>query len=461
MTEQPNIVYFHVDNLGLGELGCFGGGILRGAGTRRIDQFAAEGLKLSHFVVEPQCTPTRSALMTGRYPIRSGNHTIALGGNGSGLVAWERTMGDILSDAGYTTACFGKWHIGAENGRWPTDHGFDEWYGPARTYDECLWPDDPWYDADRDGYSCMYEGTRIGGVQQLTDQQLTVALKGEVDAEYDRRARSFLQRSVTAGKPFFLYHNHSLMHFPMVARPEFRGQSTSGDWGDCLLMLDYDFGRILDYLDELGVAGNTIVVFAGDNGPEDHLLGRGTAGFFDGSYFSSAEGGIRTPCLIRWPDRVPARESNELVHVTDMFTTLLRWAGCEPPPDRVIDGADQREFFGGGESSAREGSLVWLNDELHAVKWSQFKVSFKRQQHFHDPEIPLGFARIINLLEDPKEREPVNQTFVRWWVMQHAHRLMQQFEESTEREGLIPAGASLDFVPPANPGPGARHKLRY
>src|SRR5579884_4114424 len=132
-SRRPNILYFHVDNLGLGELGCYGGGPLRGADTRRIAAFAAEGIRLTHFVVEPQCTPTRSALMTGRYPIRSGNHTIALGGNDGGLVAWERTIGEILSDAGYATACYGKWHIGAEAGRWPTDHGFDEFYGPPRT----------------------------------------------------------------------------------------------------------------------------------------------------------------------------------------------------------------------------------------------------------------------------------------------------------------------------------------
>jgi arylsulfatase A-like enzyme len=446
VADRPNIVFFHVDNLGLGELGCFGGGILRGADTKRIDAFAEQGLKLSHYVVEPQCTPTRSALMTGRYPIRSGNHTIALGGNDGGLVAWERTMGDILSEAGYATACFGKWHIGAEDGRWPTDHGFDEWYGPARTYDECLWPDDPWYDGERDGYSYMYEGTREHGTR-ATDEQLTVALKGEMDAEYDRRAKAFMKRSVEADKPFYLYHNHSLMHFPMAPREEFVGKSTNGEWGDCLLMLDHDFGSILDYLDELGVADNTIVVFAGDNGPEDHLLGRGTAGFFDGSYFSSAEGGIRTPCLIRWPGRVPVRESNEMVHVTDMFPTLLRWAGCEPPTDRIIDGLDQNEFFTGGEKTSREGCMVWLNDELHAVKWNQFKVSFKRQQHFHDPEMPLGFARIINLLEDPKEREPVNQKHVRWWVMQHARRIIRQFEDTVEVEQLIPCGAPVDFVP--------------
>jgi arylsulfatase len=448
-SSRPNIVFFHVDNLGMGELGCYGGGPLRGADTRRIDEFAKTGLKLSHYVVEPQCTPTRSALMTGRYPIRSGNHTIALGGNAGGIVSWERTMGDLLSDEGYATACYGKWHIGAEDGRWPTDHGFDEWYGPPRTYDECLWPEDPWYDGDRDGYAYMYEGRKGEGVRALTDQQLTSELKRTVDLEYERRAFDFMDRATAEDKPFFLYHNHSLMHFPMVAREEFRGRSDNGDWGDCLLELDHDFGRILDYLEEHGLVENTIVVFAGDNGPEDHMIGRGTAGFFDGSYFSSAEGGIRTPCLIRWPGHVPAgRDSVDMVHVTDMFTTLLGWAGCDIPDDRLIDGVAQQDFFTGkAETSKREGCIVWLNDELHAVKWGQFKINFKRQQHFHDPELPLGFARITNLFEDPKEREPVNQRYVRWWVMQHAQRIIREFEQSKDQEVVIPPGSPLDFVP--------------
>ena len=130
MAKKPNILFFHVDNLGMGELGCYGGGKLRGADTKRMDTFAKEGAKLTHYVVEPQCTPTRSALMTGRFPIRSGNHTIALGGNGGGIVTWERTIASILAEAGYTSSIYGKWHIGAEDGRFPTDHGFDEWYGP-------------------------------------------------------------------------------------------------------------------------------------------------------------------------------------------------------------------------------------------------------------------------------------------------------------------------------------------
>jgi arylsulfatase A-like enzyme len=445
----PNILFFHVDNLGMGELGCYGGGILRGADTKRIDKFRTEGAKLTHYVVEPQCTPTRSALMTGRYPIRSGNHTIALGGNAGGLVRWEIAIAEILAQAGYTSSCLGKWHIGAEDGRWPTDHGFDEWYGPLRTYDECMWLEDPHYDPKRDGYSYMHEGKKGQGVRPITSQQLTLEVKKNCDLEYQKRGIDFMERAVEAGKPFFLYFNHSLMHFPMIPRDEFKWKSQNGDWGDCLLMLDHDFGVLLDKIDRLGIRDDTIVVFCGDNGAEDHLAGRGTGGFFDGSYFSSAEGGIRTPFLMRWPGHVAAgTESNEMVHVTDMFTTLLKFAGCEPPQDRIIDGKDQTPFFLGSQhSSNREDCMVWLNEELHAIKWKDFKINFKRQQHFHDPELGLGFARITHLMDDPKEREAVNQRYVRWWVMQHAHRVVREFEESKKREEPIPSGSPIDYVP--------------
>lgn len=452
MAKKPNILFFHVDNLGIGELGCFGGGILRGADTKRIDAFSRQGAKLSHYVVEPQCTPTRSALMTGRYPIRSGNHTIALGGNGGGIVTWERTIGTILSEGGYATSCLGKWHIGAEDGRWPTDHGFDEWYGPLRTYDECMWLNDPHYVAERDGYSYMHEGTKEKGCHPIMSEQLTMETKKTCDLAYQKRGIDFMKRSVEADKPFFLYFNHSLMHFPMSPRDEFVGKSTNGAWGDCLLMLDHDFGVLLDTLDELGIADNTIVVLCGDNGAEDHLAGRGTGGFFDGSYFSSAEGGIRTPLLMRWPGHIQAgMESDQMIHVTDMFATLAKFAGCEIPTDRIIDGVDQSEFIlGKQETSNRDACMVWLKDELHAVKWKDFKINFKRQQHFHDAETPLGFARITHLKEDPKEREAVNQEYVRWWVMQHAHRVVGAFNESVKREELIPPGSPLDFVPKTN-----------
>ena len=448
---RPNILFFHVDNLGMGELGCYGGGMLRGADTARIDKFAGEGLQLWHYITEPQCTPSRSALLTGRHAIRSGTHSVVSGGNEGGLAAWERTLGDILSGAGYATAILGKWHLGAEDGRWPTDHGFDEWYGPPRSYTECLWPEDPWYDPKRDPTCHMVEGTSRTGVRQLDDQQMTVPLRREVDREYLRRAVPFLERSVSAGKPFFLYFNHSLMHLPTIPRTEFHGKSGNGDWADCLLELDHDFGTLLAVLDRLGGAQNTIVVFAGDNGAEEFLLWRGTPGAFEGSYFTASEGGLRTPCLIRWPGRVPeGRSSNEMVHQVDLFTTLLSWVGQDVPKDRVIDGIDQRPFFEGRQdASNREGCLVWVRDRLHGVKWRNFKVMFVRQRYLDEEVQALTTPHVINLITDPKERESYNQQHLHYWVLGHARRLVRAFEATVRGEPLIPAGAPLAAVPRA------------
>jgi arylsulfatase len=448
-NKRPNIVLFQVDNLGLGELGCYGGGMMRGANTSRIDQFSREGMQLWHYIAETQCTPSRSALMTGRHSIRSGTSSCPMDGGPGGLVAWEKTMADVLSPAGYATACFGKWHIGAETGRWPTDHGFDEWYGPPRSYDECLWPSDPTYDPKVAPPVYMLEGRKNESVQELHDQQLTIPLKRDVDQEYKRRAFDFMRRNVNESKPFFLYFNHGLMHLPTVPREEFSGKSGHGDNADCLMELDHDFGEILDFLDSLGIRNNTIVVFVGDNGPEDMLLWRGTSGIFEGSYFTPAEGGLRTPCLIRWPGHVPAGSSNnEMVHQVDMFPTLLGWAGCMVPQDRVIDGIDQRSFFLGQQNkSNREGCLVWFGDKLCAVKWRNFKVTFVDQKYLYSDALPVGTPHIIDLITDPKEREPADVQYLHTWVLQPIAKLEKNFKESVSRESLIPAGSPVDFVP--------------
>ena len=452
MPGQPNIVYFQLDNLGQGELGCYDGGLRRGAVTERIDRFATEGLKLWHFVTEPQCTPSRSALLTGRHPIRSGTHTVAFGGEEGGIVAWERTLGDILSEAGYATCCMGKWHIGAEDGRWPTDHGFDEWYGIPRSYDECLWPEDPRYDPKRDPVVYTLEGTKDTGTHERQAEQLTLEVRRNIDLMYEQRAFDFLRRSVRAGTPFLLYYNHSMMHLPNVPRDEFSGKSGYGDWQDCLLQMDADFGRLLDLLDELGVADETIVVFAGDNGPEEMLLYRGVSGLYDGSYFTSSEGGLRSPCLIRWPGVIPAgRESNEMVHICDMFTTLLSLADCQVPADRVIDGKDHSAFFKGEtDTSAREGVIIWVGEHLHGVKWKDYKMLVTQTRYLFDPAPPLGFFKLIDLISDPKEREQVpSQQYIGTWVLAHTSRLLKEFKESIRLEPLIPAGSPVDYVPGA------------
>ena len=187
------------------------------------------------------------------------------------------TLGDLLSAAGYSCAVYGKWHVGEGDGRWPTDKGFEEWYGPPRTYDEALWPDDPWYDPERDPVSRMVE-IKQGDDDATEGEQMTLEVRRDCDREFLRRADAFIRRKVEADVPFFVYFNHSMMHMPVVARAEFQGRTGHGEWADSLLEVDTDFGTLLDLLDELGVADSTLVVFAGDNGPEEMLLWRGTPG---------------------------------------------------------------------------------------------------------------------------------------------------------------------------------------
>jgi arylsulfatase len=447
-SPKLNVVFFLVDNLGMGELSVYNAGPLRGS-TPRIDAFAAEGMRLLNFAPETQCTPSRSALMTGRYSIRSGNQSVPFGGQTGGLVKWERTMGDIFSEAGYATACVGKWHIGDTAGRWPTDHGFDEWYGPPRTYDEALWPDDPWYDPKRDPVTHVLESRKGEPVHEL--EQLTLECRRDIDIEFMKRSKAFMKRSTDAGKPFFLYFNHSMMHLPTIPRLEFKGKTGRGDFADSLLELDSDFGDLLDYLKELGVDDNTLVVFAGDNGPEECEPWRGTGGPWEGSYFTGMEGSLRTPALVRYPGRVPAAQvSNEIVHITDMFTTIVQWAGLEIPKDRLIDGVDQRPFFEGGQANSnRDGFPYWMGSTLYGVKWRNFKMVLKLQKTLADPVLDLATPHLINLDTDPKERNAYDVPFYHTWVLEHTGKLLMDFQKSLQVEPLIPVGAPVDYTPPS------------
>jgi arylsulfatase len=446
--DTPNILYFHVDNIGLGELSCYNGPAIMGAETNRIDEFAKEGLQSWHFIAEAQCTPSRSALMTGREPIRSGTHTVTLGDEEGGIVAWEKTMGDQLSEAGYATACIGKWHIGAEKGRWPTDHGFDEFYGPARSYDECMWDKDPFYDPKVCPPAYIYEGKKGQDVKPVQDKKLTYEVKKNIDLEYLERAKTFMTEAVKKGKPFYLYYNPTLMHVPLEARKEFKNKSRHGDHADCLLQLDHDFGVILNTLKKLEIEENTIVVFAGDNGPEEMILHRGDSGQFEGSYFASGEGGVRTPFIIRWPKKVKPGKSNEMLHITDMYPTLLKWADAEVPQDRIIDGIDQRSFFEGKKKeSNRDGCILFVGPEIHAVKWRNFKLRIREQKTFFDPVLKLGFPKLVNLITDPKEREPIDQKHFHSWVMAPASKILKEYLESLKKEPPVPADSPVDYVP--------------
>jgi len=223
MPDRPNIVYFHVDNLGYGELGCYGAAVFSAAPTRAASiSLLPRAFSCSTTPPKRSAPPSRAALLTGRHAIRTGNHTVAMSGGESGIVAWERTLGDLFSDAGYATMCMGKWHIGDCDGRWPIDHGFDDWYGPPHSYDEALWETDPWYDPARDPVAYMLEGRKGEKVRKA--ETLTYELKRNIDVEYKRRAFRFIEERAQAKLPFFLYYNHSLMHIPVVPAGRVQGQ---------------------------------------------------------------------------------------------------------------------------------------------------------------------------------------------------------------------------------------------
>ncbi len=447
--KQPNIVFFQVDNLGFGELSCYSGGPFRGAWTENIDAFAQNGLRMTNYAPEAQCTPSRSAVLTGRYAIRSGNHSVPIGSSGDwGLVAWEKTLGDLLSEAGYACAVYGKWHVGEGPGHWPTDHGFEEWTGVPRTYDEALWPEDPWYRPGRDPISKTVSAKK--GESDVTEgEQLTLTVRRDIDLRYMEGAKAFMARSVQENKPFFVYFNHSLMHMPVIPREGFKGKSGNGEWADSLLELDSDFAQLLAHIQQLGEEPNTLVVFAGDNGPEEIQPWRGTPGYWEGSYFAGGEGNLRTPCIVRMPEAIPGgRVSNEIMHITDWFTTILNVANVDVPGDRVIDGINQWDWLcGRQEESNREGYLYWMGKELYGVKWHDFKVAFKEQKYSTDAVGNLSAPKLMNLVVDPQERENINPQYLHSWVSHHASRLIKEFEASVEKEPLIPSGAPLHFVP--------------
>jgi len=295
------------------------------------------------------------------------------------------------------------------------------------------------------------------GEHDVTERdQLTLDVRRDCDREYLRRASEFIRATAGRGVPFFVYFNHSLMHMPVIPRQEFKGQTGQGDWADSLLELDTDFGTLLDLLDELGLAGDTLVVFAGDNGPEEVLLWRGTPGYWEGSYFAGGEGNLRTPCIVRWPDQIPGgRVSDEIMHVTDWFTTLLHAAGVREPTDRVIDGVNQLPWLGGQQaSSLRDGYLYWMGPEIYGVKWRNFKLAFTVQKYSTDPVGKLSSPRIINLIADPQEREPLDLPYMHSWTVTHFNRLLGEYQASVKREPPVPQGAPLDYAPPKPQQPG-------
>ena len=471
-ARQPNIVFFFWDNLGWGEVGCYGGGVLRGAPTPRIDSLAADGLRLLNFNVEAQCTPSRSALLTGRHPLRSGTATVPVTGGADGLTRWEVTIAQALSEAGYATGMWGKWHLGSDpENRSPVDFGFDEAVWSPRTADEVFWTMQSYF-PNGTVTSAPYTGeteiplgpqviySRKKGGQPEPVSVYDAAFRAGFDRKITEWACDFMTRATDEGKPFYVYLPYTQVHIPPVPDPEYAAKTKRGNWADVLTQMDAFTGAILDKLGELGVSDDTIVVWASDNGSEstyrfpaidpDPAGGQwnGFSGPWRGGYFTSLEGSNRAPCIIRWPGKVPAgKVSNELVHQVDMFPTLVRAGGGAVPADRQIDGMDMRGFLlGDAGQSGRDTVLCFQGSRLQAVKWRQWKAHLFQQDEFLSTWTGYNMPHLHNLEWDPREEHPVD--FPHAWVMHPMAAAISAFLMTLAIEPPIKEGTPDPYTPP-------------
>ena len=453
---KPNIVLVFLDNFGWGEPGFNGGGIIRGAATPRIDQIAAEGLRLTNFNVEVQCTPSRSALMTGRYAVRSGNGTVPLGEGVYGLVQWEVTMAEMLSAAGYATGMYGKWHLGRTAGRFPTDQGFDEWYGIPNSTDESVYSEMPGFAESGVAESYVMEGQKGSAPQKVRPYRLDY--RPLIDRDLTDRAIDFMQRQAQADKPFFVYLPYTATHFPTMPHPDFVGKTGNGAWADLLAQIDSYTGELLDTLDELGIADETIFIFTADNGPEAlnyestnmtvETAMHGSPGPWRSTLFTSYEGALRVPFAVRWPGKIAAgKSSDEIVHAMDLFPTLAKIAGGAVPIDRPIDGIEMTDFFlGQSEKSGREGFVVYMGNDVFGVKWRNWKLHLKEQEGWNGPLRTYTMPRLYNLHSDPQERD--NVLFPHTWVPKAALVQLEEHVVSLKKNPPIKAGTPDPYQPP-------------
>lgn len=406
----PNIVIILADDLGYGDLDCYGHPSIR---TPNLDRMAAEGMRFTDFYVAANvCTPSRAALLTGRLPIRNGmagtpERRVIYARHTGGLPSEEITIASALKAKNYATACVGKWHLSGETfDAWPTKRGFDQWLGlrwsndmePAgpmpRQASMQPEPDPKWWTLTLMRNESVLETN--------TDPHL-------LTRRYTDEAVQFIRANKR--KPFFLYFPHTYPHVPLFASENFRGKSPRGRYGDAVEELDWSVGQILETLRKEKLAPNTLVFFTSDNGPWlVRELAGGSTGLLKEGKGSTWEGGMRVPGIAWWPGKIKAGVvTRELACSMDLFNTSLQLAGVPLPADRPLDGVDLSPILFGTGKSLRDTMFYYRGSELFAVRKGDFKAHFKTANGYASPGNPLKYVPhdppwLYNLATDPGEK---------------------------------------------------------
>ncbi len=373
--QQPNFIVILADDLGYGDLGCYGATDVR---TPHIDHMAEEGTKFTSFYVSPVCSPTRASLMTGSIAQRVGIGGVLFPRSNHGLNPGEITLPELLKQQGYATAIIGKWHLGNQDMFQPLAHGFDYWYGTPASNSQGFDPTIKQYAEDcvwREGYTRESVVKMKEAPCPLVRDNVVIEVPADqtqFTQRYTREAVRFITEH--KDKPFFLYLPHNMVHIPVNASPDFVGRSKFGIYGDAIQELDWSTGEILKTLKDLGLDQNTLVIFTSDNGP--HLGQGGSAGPLRGAKGSTFEGGVRVPCVMRWPGKIPAdRVTDEPAAIMDLLPTLVTRAGGTVPTDRVIDGKDIWPVIAGkdGAKSPHEAICYLRGRGVSGIRMDDWK----------------------------------------------------------------------------------------
>jgi len=417
IDKKPNIVIFFTDDQGYADVGIFGA---EGFETPNLDKLATQGIQFTNFYVPATvCTPSRAALLTGKYPKRVGLHEgVVSPFSTHGLDPKEITLAEMLKKQGYSTSIVGKWHLGHEEKFMPNNQGFDSFYGVPYSNDM-----DNHYYKHIDFQSPplpFYRNRELIG-EGLDQRYLTKMYTEETVTQIKNRDKE---------KPFFIYVAHNMPHTPLYASEKFKGKSKLGLYGDVIMELDWSAGEIIKTLKEQGIFENTIFIFTSDNGPQI-----GSAKPLRGKKAETWEGGQRVPAIITWPKKIPQNiVSNELITTLDLFPTLAKVSGANLSSELILDGSDISEFlYNPTEVHLAKNPFYYFarNGELEAIRIGKWKLHILKSKGWNKSKKGDFQVSLFNLEEDISENKNLAQQYP--MIVDDLKKKLQKFEASFDK----------------------------
>lgn len=470
-TAKPNILVIWGDDVGMYNISAYHRGMMGGS-TPNLDRIANEGAIFTDAYAQQSCTAGRASFILGQHPFRTGLLTIGMPGAKSGISEKDPTIAELLKSHGYMSGQYGKNHLGDQDEHLPTNHGFDEFFGNLYHLNAEEEPEGEFYPKDPEfrkkfGPRGVIKSTADGKVEDtgpLTRKRMETA-----DTEFLNASLDFIDRANKAGKPFFIWHNSTRMHVWTHLSDKYKGKSGYGLYADGMMELDDGVGALLDKLDDLGIADNTIVIFSTDNGAEKFTWPDGGTIPFRGEKGTTWEGGFRVPMMVRWPGTVkPGTVINDIFSQEDWMPTLLAAVGEPDVKEKLLkghaangktfkvhlDGYDQTDLLSGkGPGKRKEIFYFDADNHLNAIRYQDWKIHFTimegsiNEAYRKTPSWPL----IVNLRMDPFEDGPDSSMYVRdfyadlMWMFVPAQAVVQQFLGTFKEYPQRQAGATLSI----------------